>query len=136
MTNYNYDFYGINRQFNIHIPASYNANTDTLPLVLFLHGMGGNMSNFSGLSYKSDAEKFIMVVPQALVDPQVNKTAWHSGAGGTIGGLTYYINQNVNDVGFLSSLIDTISKWYSVDADRVFSTGFSMGGYMSNRLKQ
>lgn len=134
MTTYNYDFDGKNREFNLHIPDTYNTSTDTLPIVIFLHGMGGDMANFSGLDYKSDQEKFIMAVPQALVDPFVNQTAWHSGAGGSFGGTTYYVNQDIDDVAFLNSLLDTVSSWYNVDQDRIYVTGFSMGAYMTNRL--
>lgn len=134
MSTYNYSFDGETREFNYHIPSTYNPSTDTLPVVFFLHGMGGNMSNFSGFEYKSEQEKFIMIVPQALVDPLLSQTGWHSGAGGLVGGLTYYVNQGIDDVGFISSLIDTISSWYNVDSNRIFSTGFSMGGYMTNRL--
>lgn len=130
---HSYTYGGLEREFNIYVPSTYNSSKDTLPLVFFLHGMGGSMSNFSGLDYKAESAKYIMVVPQAISDPK-SGTTWHSGAGVNSGGEVYYPNANVDDVGFISSLIDTVSKWYRVNPDRVFSTGFSMGGFMSNRL--
>ena len=39
-----------------------------------------------------------------------------------------------DDVGFISALIDTINLQYSIDLNRVFATGMSMGGFMSYRL--
>lgn len=123
-----YTFQGNNREFRVYVPTTYNASTDTLPMVFFLHGLGGNMNNFSGLKYKAESEKYIMVIPQAIASPL--GTAWHSGAG--LFGV--YPNSNIDDVAFLSSLIDTVSTWYNIDAKRIYSTGFSMGGFMSNRL--
>lgn len=129
MTTHSYAYDGVSREFNLYIPSSYSAATDTLPMVFFLHGMGGNMNNFSGLTYKAEQEKFIMVIPQAINDPNAG-TTWHSGAGA----LGIYPNANIDDVGFMSSLIDSVSTWYQIDDDRIYSTGFSMGGFMSNRL--
>lgn len=129
MTTHSYDFEGISRSFNVYIPQGSKANNQKMPVVLFLHGMGGNVNNFSGFKYKADQEKFIMIIPQALNDPSADAT-WHSGAGTN----EYYYNTAVNDVGFIASLIDTVSNWYSVDKNRVYSAGFSMGGFMSNRL--
>ncbi|MGB1315058.1 MAG: T9SS type A sorting domain-containing protein [Chitinophagales bacterium] len=129
LTKHSYVFDGNKREFNIYLPSSYETNKDKLPVVLFLHGMGGNMNNFSGLKYKAEAEKYIMLVPQALSDPNFG-TTWHSGAGK----LGIYPNKNIDDVAFISSLIDTVSKWYNVDQNRIYSTGFSMGGFMTNRL--
>lgn len=123
-----YTFQGNHREFKIYVPTTYNANTDTLPMVFFLHGLGGNMNNFSALSYKAEQEKYIMVIPQAIASPV--GTAWHSGAGL----LSIYPNTNIDDVAFLNSLIDSVSTWYNIDDKRIYSTGFSMGGFMSNRL--
>jgi polyhydroxybutyrate depolymerase len=40
----------------------------------------------------------------------------------------------VDDVGFLSALIDTINRDYHINLRRVYSTGMSNGGFMSYRL--
>lgn len=130
MTSHSYKYDSIKREFNVYVPKSYDASKDKLPVVFFFHGMGGNMNNFSGFTYKAEAEKFIMVIPQGVFDKTSNATNWHSGAG--IDGK--YPNANIDDVGFVNSLIDTVSKWYKVDATRIYSTGFSMGAFMSNRI--
>lgn len=127
--NGSYDYDGTTRNYILHIPTTYDAQTPT-PLVLALHGLGDMISNFSnvGLSALSDTENFIVVYPQALDSPL--GAAWNNGASSF--GIT--LNATVDDVGFLSSLIDTIATSYTVDMTRVYSTGFSMGSIMTHRL--
>jgi polyhydroxybutyrate depolymerase len=100
--------------------------------VINLHGLGDTKENFSnnGLHLVADTGNFIVVTPQALSDPNYNLTAWNSGASY----MGIVLNQNVNDVDFISTLIDSISAQYNIDSDRIYATGFSMGGFMSNRL--
>ncbi|MGX7668453.1 T9SS type A sorting domain-containing protein [Flavobacterium pedocola] len=119
-----------NRQYRIYIPTNYNA-ANPASLVLTLHGLGDNMTNFSGIGFAQLAEtnNIIVVCPQALSDPLAG-TAWNSGAGPS-----YYIpNANVDDVGFISSLIDVVSAQYAINPNKVFSCGFSMGGFMTEKL--
>ena len=40
----------------------------------------------------------------------------------------------MNDVGFVSALIDQLEQDYCIDSRRVFSTGMSNGGFLTNRL--
>ncbi|MFT4644050.1 MAG: polyhydroxybutyrate depolymerase [Planctomycetota bacterium] len=132
MTTYNFKFEGKDRAFNVYLPSSYAEKKAALPVVFFLHGMGGDMSNFSGLSYKAEAENYIMVIPQAMNNPKTGKS-WSAGAI-TIKGDTYFPNANINDVGFISSLLDTVSAWYNVNNEKVYVAGFSLGGFMTNKL--
>ena len=133
-------FATINREYIIHIPASYNANT-AVPLLISLHGLGDNMANFSGAGFHalSESENFIVVTPQALNFSYLGftiGTSWNSGVGAIVSVLStpIYPNEDINDVGFISALIDSISLMYTIDADRIYATGFSMGGFMTNRL--
>ena len=127
-----FTFGGVTRQYLLYIPTSYDG-TKNVPFVLALHGLGDNMNNFAGVNFNSvaDTADFIFAIPQALVDNVVTgSTAWNSGAGAF--GIT--LNPNVDDVGFLNALIDTVSAHYMIDSTRLYSTGFSMGGFMTNRL--
>ena len=154
-----FSFDNENRSYILYIPSTYNAATDNLPLVLALHGLGDTKENFNngnGLKALAESENFILVTPQAE-DPTESVTlfgipvavntilqkAWHSGAGGqTIEFMgspitlptAYYVSETRDDVWFLSALIDAISNQYNVDSNRVYSTGFSMGGFMTNML--
>lgn len=132
MTTHKYTFDGKKRAFNVYLPNSYSAKKEALPVVVFLHGMGGDMSNFSGLNYKAEKENYIMIIPQALKDPKTG-TSWSAGSI-SIKGETYYPNANIDDVGFINSLLDTVSSWYKVDEEKVYVAGFSLGGFMANKL--
>lgn len=124
-------FGGVSRKFLLYVPPTYDGSTN-VPFVMALHGLGDDMNNFKNIRFDrvADTANFIFAIPQALVDGLSGSTAWNSGAGSF--GIT--LNPNVDDVGFLNALIDTISERYMIDQTQVYATGFSMGGFMSNRL--
>lgn len=126
-----WDFDGISREYRQYVPSSYDGS-EAVPLVIALHGLGDNINNFSGVGFQvlADTAGFITVYPQALVDQFTQSTAWNSGAG-TFG---IFPNETIDDVGFINAIIDTLSANYNIDQSRVFATGFSMGGFMTNRL--
>jgi len=114
-------FEGIERNYLVHLPADYNG-TDEIPVVFNLHGYtlyAGQQRDYSQMNIVADSEGFIAVYPN------VAGIGWNCGVSGS---------PNINDVGFLDALIDTLSKHYSIDTTRIFSCGFSRGGFMSNRL--
>lgn len=128
--NKGFTFQGNSRSYRVYVPANYDA-ANPATMVLTLHGLGDNIANFSliGMNFIADTANIIVVVPQAMTDPLAS-TAWNSGAGF----LGYYPNASVDDVGFISALIDTVSNNYAINAERVFCCGFSMGGFMTERL--
>ena len=130
-TTNNFTFDGINREYLSYVPSSYDP-LNPAPLVICLHGLGDNMNNFSGIgmNYVADTANFIVVTPEAIVDGLLGSTAWNSGASY----LGFTLNSNVDDLGFINALIDTISTNYSIDQSRVYACGFSMGGFMAQRL--
>ncbi len=125
--NFMYD--GLNREYIEYVPSIYDS-LSAVPLVICLHGLGDNMTNFTGIgmNYVADTANFIVVTPQAISSP--SGTAWNSGASY----MGYVLNGDVDDAGFINALIDTVSASYNIDQTRVYATGFSMGGFMSNRL--
>ena len=131
-TTHNWNFDGVNRKYIQYVPSTYGGN-EAVPLVIALHGLGDVVSNFQGVGFQAvaDTANFIVVYPEALIDPLFTQaTAWNSGAGA----LGISLNGDVDDLGFINALIDTISAHYNIDQSKVFATGFSMGGFMSNRL--
>lgn len=119
--NANFTFDGINRTYIVYLPQSY-VQGQKLPLLLSLHGLtqtGAGIMEFSGFNAVADTGNFIVVYPDGIGN------AWNVGFSG---------GSTADDVGFLSALIDTLHAQYNVDLNRVYSTGFSNGGFMSYRL--
>lgn len=130
-SNHSFVFGGQTRQYRQYVPGIYDGSTQ-VPLVIALHGLGDDMTNFSGigLNYFADTANFIVVTPQALVDQLSGSTAWNSGASAF--GLT--LNGTVDDVGFITALIDSMSAHYNINPNRVYACGFSLGAFMCHRL--
>ncbi len=115
---------GVYRSFRLYIPAAFNSTTR--PLVLNMHGLGSNafeQQYYGNFMPIADTAGFYVVMPQGL--SFAGTTFWNVGFPGT---------PNVDDVKFLSTLIDTLAKRYPVDKSRVYATGMSNGGYMSHIL--
>ena len=122
---------GLSREYYLYIPAHYDSTKPT-PVVLVLHGLGDTISNFKSINMNlvADTANFIFAMPQAITDPLAGASAWNSGAGE----FGFTLNSNVDDVGFLNAILDSTAAYYNVDQTRLYSTGFSMGGFMTNRL--
>ena len=84
------------------------------------------MNYVSDMRNISDNENFILVYPQAYSDSN-GIPIWN------LGGVNSKAT-DVDDVGFISQLINKIAEFYSVDRERVYVTGFSNGGYLSFEL--
>jgi polyhydroxybutyrate depolymerase len=127
-------FGGLTRSYRLYVSPNYNASNPA-SIVMTLHGLGDNMTNFSQLGFAEigDTANIIVICPQAVSDAYAG-TAWNSGAGAVIGSIVYYPNSSVNDIGFLNALVDTTMAHYSVDPQKVYLTGFSMGGFMTERM--
>jgi polyhydroxybutyrate depolymerase len=123
-------FGGLNRSYRIYVSPNYNA-ANPASLLIALHGMGDNMTNFSTIGFHliADTANIICVYPQAVSDIYAG-TAWNSSAGQ----YGYYPNSSVNDIGFINAIVDTCKANYSIDHTRVYLCGFSMGGFMTERM--
>ncbi|BDS14692.1 extracellular catalytic domain type 1 short-chain-length polyhydroxyalkanoate depolymerase [Aureispira anguillae] len=115
---------GLNRAYTLYIPANYNV-ANTHPIVFNLHGYtstGTQQAALSNMNAIADTAGFIVAYPEGTLDAS-SKTYWNSGYG-----------TGVDDIGFIDALIDTIAANYTVDLQRVYSTGLSNGAIMSNTL--
>ncbi len=116
---------GIYRSYRLYRPTIYTGTT-AVPLVLNLHGYTSSAlqqqfyGNFMPIA---DTANFILVHPQGTKDGN-NQPYWNAGIS-TLG---------ANDLLFLSQLIDSIKASYNINANSVYSTGMSNGGFMSNYL--
>lgn len=122
---------GLERTYLVHLPPGYNHSTQA-PMVIVLHGGGGNPRNaddMSRMSEEADEEGFIAVFPAGTGALRDRLLTWN---GGYCCG--YALQHDVDDVGFISALIDEMITDYNVDPDRVYATGISNGGIMAYRL--
>ncbi len=112
----------ITRNYTLYVPASYTG-ADAVPLIFCFHGYTSNgpwILIKSGLKPVADTAGFIIVCPQAL-ENTVGSTSWNLGN----------LPGSDNDVDFVDSLYHALRTSYSIDTNRVYSTGFSQGGFMS-----
>ncbi|MEO6277965.1 hypothetical protein [Roseateles sp.] len=109
---------GTQRSYWLELPAEYDRNK-AYPVVIGLHWRGGSASDvytwngFFGLKplYGNNA---IFLAPQGL------DAGW--------------ANSGDRDIRFLRSMISQVQQGVCTDPQRVFATGFSFGGMMSNAV--
>lgn len=103
--------------------------TEGAALIIMLHGYGSSGEAFmSELDFDERAAEKGYAVAFVTGSPDPNDATsgngWNSG-----------LSEGGNDdVGFLCSLGEYISKEYSLDKDRIFAVGFSNGAFMTHRL--
>ncbi len=114
------------RRYILYVPAIYNP-ANPVPLVFNLHAFGSR--NTDELTYAdfrpvADTANFIMALPQGDSVTQ----AWEYNMGWQNWST---VADAANDMNFISNLIDSIKSQYNIDLNRVYSCGYSNGGFMS-----
>lgn len=121
----------LTRSYIVHVPPEYD-DTKPLPLVIVIHGGGGNAERtpkMTGMSEKADKEGFIAVYPYGTGWLKDRLLTWNTG-----NCCGYAMNNNVDDVSFFRAMLDKLEKTYSIDSKRIYATGISNGAMMSYRL--
>ncbi len=111
------------RGFLQYLPKNFEL-TESLPLVINMHGFtltGKAQMDYTKFNAFADSVRCIVVYPNGI------DNRWNSGS-------FFGVESDVDDVGFLSSLIDYMAVHYNIDTRRVYSTGYSAGGFMSYKL--
>lgn len=111
------DVGGVERSALVHPPATGAGASRSLALAF--HGYSGSMWDLGytgGLSDLAEAEGFVVAYPQG------------------IGEVPTWDLQGGSDIPFVLALIDELVATQCVEPARVFATGFSMGGGMTNLL--
>jgi len=115
---------GQERSYRLFVPSS-ASEAKALPLVLNFHGLSGTadgQANASGLEDLAESDGFVAAHPQGTLNDD---------------GLTFWDfldTAPVDDVSFISAVIDDIGTAICIDAVRVYAMGHSNGGYLSSRL--
>jgi len=118
---------GLQRDYVLYIPTNYTGTT-AVPLILNFHGfLGSGTQQMGNSNFKpiADTAGFIVVHPTGTA---LGGFANHWNVGG------WTNTSTIDDIGFASALIDTIVANYNINLQRVYSTGFSNGGFFSHRL--
>ena len=124
-------FDGREREWRVYVPSSL-AGSGEAPLVLALHGAGGSGEQFAETAaFDEQAERggFIAVYPDGTARAILPSKVWN---GGRCCG--YAERNDVDDVGFLTALLDELVAELPIDEERVYVTGHSNGGIMAQRL--
>lgn len=109
------------RNYRLYLPTDYD-DSQSLPLVFNLHGLGSNSIEqlfYSQMNAVADTANFIVCYPDGIDE------AWNVG---------WVFGSREDDTGFISDLIDTLVQNYGIDDQRIYSCGMSNGGFMSYRL--
>lgn len=102
------------------------------PLVIVLHGGGGNgqnaadMTDFQRVAMK---HQFYLAFPNGSGRKRERLLTWN--ARHCCG---YAMKQNVDDVGFIRTLIDRLIATEQIDEKRIYVTGMSNGAMLTHRL--
>jgi polyhydroxybutyrate depolymerase len=123
---------GRTRTFRLHVPATLPAGP--VPLLVALHGGLGSAQQFeraSGFDALADQRGFVVVYPDGVGVGLAATTARTWNAGTCCGPAAL---GQVDDVGFVRQLLDTVEARYQIDPNRVFAAGHSNGAFMAYRL--
>ncbi len=128
---------GLSRSFLLHVPPARVTATppsgEGRALLVALHGSGGDgdaMRALTHLDAAADREGFVVAYPNGYRGTLgSSESTWN--AGSCCGAAA---KDRVDDVGFIVSIIETVSARVKVDARRVYVLGFSDGGRMAYRV--
>jgi len=122
---YSIDVSGMTREYILSVPSNYDPNHPYM-LIFAWHPWGGSAmqvagtgnSGYYGLKGTSN-NMAILVSPEGL-DFQGRGLGW--------------ANTNGQDIAFLNAMLAKFKSDMCIDQNRIFSTGFSFGGMMSNAV--
>lgn len=103
---------GKNRTIDVYAPSGMGENR---PMVISAHGMGQDIAyqkQQSRWDQVADTAKFLVVYIQS-------------------DGSTWDLGGNGKDIAFIKAVIKEMSSKYKIDLDRVYMSGFSMGGMLT-----
>ena len=109
------------RTYYIYTPKSYSSSRP-MPLVLVFHGddgSGRSISNVSGFNELAEQKGFIVVYPDGI------DHTWSLRKKG---------KRKIDDISFVKNLINHLQQVRNIDKHRIYATGFSKGGILTQAL--
>ncbi len=101
------------------------------PLLLLLHCFGcssGMIARLFDIEKLADEKGFLVALPDGKIDAG-DRRFWNATEN-----CCDLQGRGVDDVAYLTAVIDDVAKKRKVDPKRVFAMGYSNGGFMSHRL--
>jgi polyhydroxybutyrate depolymerase len=123
-----FEFEGRFRSYEVYLPHNFHAN---MPVVFTIHGYTESLSVIkkeSKMHEAADSMGFITVYPKSA------SIGWNNGESEPECCPWPMYDTTVNDIGFISALIDTIDIHHDVDLNRIYVCGYASGGEMAFRL--
>ena len=116
----------------VHVlPVADRAPNERLPLLLYLHGLGGSGSEALAnpeIRALAQRHRMVLVAPDGNLDRE-GRRFWNAG-----GACCNFDGKAVNDVARLEALLFHWTQRPEIDPARVYVVGFSNGGFMAHRL--
>lgn len=117
-------------------PATYVLPDDydpkkSWPVMLVLHGYGASgfiQDAYLGISAEARTRGVIVIIPDGTVNTEGSRF-WNATDACCDFGKT-----GVDDVAYLTGLLDEAATYFNIDESRTYSLGHSNGGFMSYRL--
>lgn len=126
---------GLVRTFDLFVPSGLDA--DPVPLVLLLHGHGGDADQMTGFDGSAapfrvwmdlaERDTFLVAYPDGVISPD-GDTGWNDCRADA------QTNPSTDDVAFLDALVDQIALAFPIVPTRIHAAGVSNGGFMTLRL--
>lgn len=113
---------GLERTYYLYAPA--NLRGGPAPLVIAFHGGSGTALPFGnriGAREMADRYGFVLALPEGV------RESWNTGS---IDPQGYAEENGINDVAFVSQMLDEILAMGIADSSRVYAMGMSRGGMM------
>jgi polyhydroxybutyrate depolymerase len=117
---------GRERTYRLAVPTGIDPTAPTA-LVLNFHGLGSNATEqevYGSMTTKAAEEGFITAAGEGI------GSSWN--AGRVCCGPAN--QEGIDDVQFARDMVAAIAEDYCIDPARIYATGMSNGGFMSNRL--
>jgi poly(3-hydroxybutyrate) depolymerase len=127
---YHFEEAGLDMEYQIYVPTGYRAGTPT-PLIVALHGLGSTPAQiirYQGLTDLAEERGYIVAAPFGY-----NTRGWYGSRGEGRASDRGEAANDPENLGALSekdvlNVLALVREEFTVDADRIFLMGHSMGG--------
>jgi predicted peptidase len=130
--NHSYFFEQANKDqsYTLYIPNSYDES-QSYPLIILLHGLRSNPNqiiNYKGIIPEAEKRGYIIAAPYGY-----NERGWYGSRGKGKDGIAFGKADDPENLGELSEMdvmnvLEIVKKDLSIDPQRIFLLGHSMGG--------